>query len=101
MKIPFIRAKFKYMFKHKETMGFKTITIKDEVYRDLLKLKRKDESFSELFERLTKREKPDLMRFAGAWKMSDDEWKRIEKTLKERRRSADESFEERVKRLFE
>ena len=60
-------------------MGFKTITIKDELYRDLLKLKRKDESFSELFERLAKREKPDLMMFAGAWKMSDDEWKRIGK----------------------
>jgi len=69
------------MFKHKNIMGFKTITIKDELYRDLLKLKRKDESFSELFERLAKREKPDLMMFAGAWKMSDDEWKRIEKNI--------------------
>ena len=81
-------------------MGFKTITIKDEVYRDLLKLKRKDESFTELFKRLTEREKLDLTRFAGAWKMSDDEWKKIERVLKERRRSADRNFEERVKRLF-
>ena len=30
----------------------KTITIRDEVYRKLLKIKREDESFSELFERL-------------------------------------------------
>ncbi|MGC8849907.1 MAG: antitoxin VapB family protein [Candidatus Bathyarchaeia archaeon] len=30
----------------------KTITIRDEVYRRLLKVKRNDESFSELFERL-------------------------------------------------
>jgi len=30
----------------------KTITIKDEVYKKLLRLKREDESFSKLFERL-------------------------------------------------
>ena len=30
----------------------KTITIRDEVYRKLLTVKREDESFSELFERL-------------------------------------------------
>ena len=31
----------------------KTITIRDEVYRKLVSVKKKDESFSELFERLT------------------------------------------------
>lgn len=30
----------------------KTLTIRDEVYRKLLTVKRKDESFSKLFERL-------------------------------------------------
>lgn len=30
----------------------KTLTIRDEVYRKLLAVKRKDESFSQLFERL-------------------------------------------------
>jgi predicted CopG family antitoxin len=30
----------------------KTITIRDEVYKKLVKIKREDESFSELFERL-------------------------------------------------
>ena len=30
----------------------KTITIRDEVYRKLLNVKREDESFSEMFERL-------------------------------------------------
>jgi predicted CopG family antitoxin len=33
----------------------KTITIKDRVYRKLLAQKRKDESFSDLFERLTQK----------------------------------------------
>jgi predicted CopG family antitoxin len=32
----------------------KTITIRDEVYKKLLSAKKKDESFSELFERLAK-----------------------------------------------
>jgi predicted CopG family antitoxin len=31
----------------------KTITIRDEVYRKLLTVKRRDESFSKLFDRLT------------------------------------------------
>jgi predicted CopG family antitoxin len=39
------------MFKHIFYM-VKTITIRDEIYKKLLTIKRKDESFSELFERL-------------------------------------------------
>jgi predicted CopG family antitoxin len=42
---------FKRMFTLSITM-VKTITIRDEVYRRLLTAKSKDESFSELFERL-------------------------------------------------
>jgi Uncharacterized ACR, COG1753. len=33
-------------------MVFKTITIKEDIYKKLLAVKRKDESFSDLFERL-------------------------------------------------
>jgi len=36
----------------------KTITIRDEIYRKLLTVKRKDESFSELFERLAENKDP-------------------------------------------
>lgn len=35
-------------------MTTKTITIRDEVYRMLMSMKRKDESFSTMFERLVK-----------------------------------------------
>lgn len=35
-------------------MTFKTITIKEEVYKLLLSIKGRDESFSNLFERLVK-----------------------------------------------
>jgi predicted CopG family antitoxin len=36
----------------------KTITIRDEVYRKLLTVKKKDESFSELFDRLAESKDP-------------------------------------------
>ena len=35
-------------------MVFKTITIREDVYKKLLAVKRKDESFSDLFERLVR-----------------------------------------------
>ena len=34
-------------------MAFKTLTIKESVYKKLLLMKKEDESFSELFERLS------------------------------------------------
>lgn len=36
----------------------KTITIRDEIYRKLLKIKRENESFSELFDRLVEDASP-------------------------------------------
>jgi predicted CopG family antitoxin len=36
----------------------KTITIREEVYKDLIKIKSSDESFSKLFERLIKSASP-------------------------------------------
>ncbi|MEM3731737.1 MAG: antitoxin VapB family protein [Candidatus Bathyarchaeia archaeon] len=41
----------------------KTVTIREEVYRKLLKIKREDESFSDLFERLAEGANPlDVLR---------------------------------------
>lgn len=45
-------------------MAPKTITISEDAYRRLARLKRKQESFSELIQRLTGRH--DLMRFVGS-----------------------------------
>ena len=42
-------------------VSFKTITVKERVYNKLLAMKRKDESFSDLFERLSKRSNLDIM----------------------------------------
>ena len=92
---------FKYIIKHNECMAFKTITIKERVYKELEKAKEKGESFSDFFERMIKEKKksPDIMKFAGAWKdMPDEEFERIKKSMKEFRESANKSWEERLKR---
>ncbi len=64
-------------------MAYKTISISEEVYSNLFALKKRNESFSDLFLRLTKREKPKpkLSNFYGKWKMSDKEEERIFKNI--------------------
>lgn len=51
----------------------KTITVRDEVYRKLLAVKREDESFSELFERLVENMNPVevLKRLRGCVEIRD------------------------------
>ena len=53
----------------------KTITIRDEVYRELVAVKGKDESFSELFERLVKGANPveTLVKLRGCVEFRDKE----------------------------
>jgi len=53
----------------------KTITIRDEVYRKLLTIKREDESFSELFERLAEGANPldTLKKLRGCVEFRDKE----------------------------
>lgn len=63
-------------------MGFRTISVSDEIYKKLVSLKHGRESFNEFFERLWKREKLDLKKFFGTWKMSDLEQKEMNKDLK-------------------
>jgi len=68
---------FKYMFKHISSVitMTKTISIRDEVYRKLLKIKRENESFSELFERLAEGMSPleTLKRLRGCVEFMDKE----------------------------
>ena len=46
-------------------MGFKTLTIKKSVYDKLLCIKKQNESFSDLFERLSKRNIDTLKKVRG------------------------------------
>ena len=63
-------------------MAFKTITIKSDVYEKLISIKRQDESFSELFDRLSQRNLEILETLRGCTEfeskssMIDDIYKR-------------------------
>jgi predicted CopG family antitoxin len=58
-------------------MTSKNISITEDVYNKLLKVKREDESFSELFLRLLKIQKIKLEQCFGAWNLSKEEKKEI------------------------
>jgi len=58
-------------------MTSKNISITEDVYNKLLKIKREDESFSELFLRLLKIQKNTLEKSFGAWDLSEEEEKEI------------------------
>jgi len=54
-------------------MGFKTLTIKESVYKKLLLMKRQDESFSDLFERLSQSNLEILKKLHGRLTYDDKE----------------------------
>jgi len=58
-------------------MTSKNISITEDVYNKLLKIKRNNESFSELFLRLLKIQKSTLEKSFGAWNLSEAEKKEI------------------------
>lgn len=63
-------------------MGFKTLTISDEAYRRLQRLKEKSESFTQVILRLSEG-RGDILRHAGGWKdMTDKEADEITETLR-------------------
>jgi len=63
-------------------MGFKTLTISEEAYRKLRKLKERDESFTEVILRLSEG-RGDILRHAGSWRdMTDKEAEDLFKMLR-------------------
>jgi predicted CopG family antitoxin len=60
-------------------MGYKTISLRDDVYENLAKIKTKDESFSDVISRLM--QKRSLLDFAGRW--ADVPEEKIEEITKE------------------
>ena len=84
-------------------MGFKTLTIKEDVYNELINVKGKNESFSEFFAKIVKkmRGSPDLKSYYGAWKnMPKKDFENVELGIKRIRVSADKNFRERVKKAI-
>ena len=54
-------------------MTSKNINITEDVYNKLMKLKRENESFSELFLRLLRVQKNNMEKTFGAWNLSKEE----------------------------
>ena len=63
-----------YMCTH---MTSKNISITEEVYNKLMKIKRENESFSELFLRLLRVQKINFEKSFGAWNLNEKESKEI------------------------
>lgn len=54
------------------------ISVRDSIYDELLKIKKSEESFSQLFERIAKESRQkSIMNLAGAW----SDWKEADKTF--------------------
>ena len=68
-------------------MNFKTLTVKKSVYERLLAIKREKESFSDLFERLSKKDIMAIKRLRGCteFKEKDTMIKDINKKRNEKR----------------
>jgi predicted CopG family antitoxin len=68
-------------------MAFKTLTIKESIYKKLLLMKRKDENFSDLFERLSNSNLEVLkkMRGCNTYENKEEMLKEIYDKRKEKR----------------
>ena len=78
-------------------MTVKTLTITENAYNKLLRLKRAHESFSKLFMRLAEKEKPDIMKYAGL--LTDEEAEKVKLHMGKFRKEFNASYMERAKRV--
>lgn len=68
-------------------MTQKTVSLSEEAYEKLRRVKKEGESFSQVILRLIDREANlHILDFAGAFEESSEEWETIEKEIYERRK---------------
>lgn len=71
-------------------MGSKTLTVTEDVYLLLKKIKRQNESFSELLQRLALQiNGQKLNDYIGAWDIQDSEFNKIQTILKKNKTQFD------------
>ncbi len=75
-------------------MVYKTISLPESIYNQLIKYKSKNESFSETIKRLLEKQQPSLLTFAGRWKDVDVEHLKME--IKRQRDESDERLNDRL-----
>ena len=55
------------------TMTSKTISVTEDIYNELMRVKGKTESFSEFFARILQTQRKSLDESFGSWKLTSDE----------------------------
>lgn len=88
-----------FMFKHKHTMVVKTITVTEEAYNALRRMKKEDQSFSEIIIEVSKEKSNSLDKFFGILKDSSAELDLMRKKVEEGRKRADKDTREKIKKL--
>lgn len=63
------------------SMASKTISITEEIYEKLVKIKSESESFSQLFQRMLELYNSNIDECFGAWKLSESEFNQIWKDI--------------------
>lgn len=87
----------KYMFMFKHDMSFKTITVTQDAYNAIKRMKRSDESFSELFLRVAP-SKVTAKDIFGT--LSPEDGERLSRIIKENRKGMDTEMGARHKKLW-
>lgn len=82
-------------------MVIKSLTITEDAYETLKKLKFKDESFSEVILRISKGKSNVIEKYFGILKMSEKEVNEWQKRIKEGRKEFDKHFKERQEKFKE
>jgi len=83
----------------KGSMVIKSLTITEEAYDSLKRLKYGDESFSEVIIRVAKEKKPNLEKYFGILKQSETKAEDWIKRIKEGREKFNASAKERSRKL--
>lgn len=80
-------------------MVIKSLTITENAYDMLKRLKHGDESFSEVIIRISKDKIGATSRFLGALKITDDENEKWKKNIKDSRKAVELDFVMRAKKI--
>lgn len=80
-------------------MAIKTVTITEQAYNKIKRLKKENESFSDLFTRIAEEKLNVASRFLGLAKLSEKELNEWRKNLAENKRAFSFDFEKSQRKL--
>lgn len=90
-----------FTFKRKHTMAVKTITITEDAYNALKRMKYGDRSFSEVIIEFAGEKVNPVVKYFGVLKHRHKELDELRKRIKERRQEIDKESKERARKIRE